>query len=193
MSEALIVLLVLATLAAAWLALTFNRLVGLRNRMGAAWADVDTLLKRRSDLIPNLVTAVRAYMEYEQGTLTRIADAREIALRAGGEPASTADRAQAENELTSGLRQLYAVVERYPDLKANQNILDLQRQLSETENDIASARRYYNAVVRDFNTLRETFPTLLIAAPFGFQPAHYFELADLTEREVPAVDLEPTA
>lgn len=184
------VLILLAALAAAWLALTFNRLVGLRNRMGAAWADVDTLLKRRADLIPNLVAAVRAYLAYEQGTLIRLTDARASALRAGVMPASTTDRAQAENALTSGLRQLYAVVESYPDLKADQNVLDLQRQLSETENDIASARRYYNAVVRDFNTLRETFPTLLIAAPFGFQPAYYFELADLAEREVPVVDLE---
>jgi LemA protein len=185
-----VIIVLIAVLAAAWLAVTFNRLVSLRNRMRAAWADVDTLLKRRADLIPNLVGAVRGYMEYEQGTLVRLTDARASALRAGGAPGSTEGRAQAENALTSGLRQLFAVVERYPDLKANQNILDLQRQLSETENDIASARRYYNAVVRDFNTLRETFPTVLVAAPFGFQPAQYFELADVAEREAPSVDLE---
>jgi LemA protein len=187
-----IILLLVAVLVAAWLAITFNRLVGLRNRMRAAWADVDTLLKRRADLIPNLVAAVRGYMEYEQGTLTRLTDARASALRAGGAPANTESRAEAENALTSGLRQLFAVVERYPDLKANQNILGLQRQLSETEDDIASARRYYNAVVRDFNTLRETFPTVLVAAPFGFQPGQYFELADIAEREAPSVDLEKT-
>lgn len=187
-----VIILLIAVLAAAWLAVTFNRLVSLRNRMRAAWADVDTLLKRRADLIPNLVGAVRGYMEYEQGTLTRLTDARASALRESSAPSSTEGRAHAENAVTSGLRQLLAVVERYPDLKANQNVLDLQRQLSETENDIASARRYYNAVVRDFNTLRETFPTVLVAAPFGFQPGQYFELADVTEREAPSVDLEKT-
>jgi LemA protein len=187
-----VIILLIAVLAAAWLAVTFNRLVSLRNRMRAAWADVDTLLKRRADLIPNLVGAVRGSMEYEQGTLTQLTTARASAMQAGGAPGSTEGRAQAENAVTSGLRQLFAVVERYPDLKANQNILDLQRQLSETENDIASARRYYNAVVRDFNTLRETFPTVLVASPFGFQPEQYFELADVAEREAPSVDLEKT-
>ncbi len=187
---ALVIVLVVAALAAVWFAVTFNRLVGLRNRMRAAWADVDALLKRRADLIPNLVSAVRGAMDYERGTLTRVTDARANALRAGGAPDSTAGRAQAEDALTSGLRQLFAVVERYPELKSNQNILDLQRQLTETENDIASARRYFNAVVRDFNTLRETFPTVLIAGPFGFQPGQYFELADIAERESPQVNLE---
>lgn len=186
----MLIVIVVAALIAVWLAVAFNRLVSLRNRMRGAWADVDALLKRRADLIPTLVDAVRGAMGYEQGTLTRVTDARANALRAGGAPDSTAARAQAEDALTSGLRQLLVTVERYPDLKANQNILDLQHQLSDTESDIASARRYYNAVVRDFNTLRETFPTVLIAGPFGFAPGQYFELSDIAEREAPQVNLE---
>jgi LemA protein len=169
-----------AVLIAGWLAMTFNRLVAMRNRMRGAWADVDTLLKRRADLIPNLVQSVRGYMDHEEGTLQRVTEARARAASAGSGP---------ENALTAGLRQLFAVAESYPDLKANQNVLDLQRQLGETENDIASARRYYNAVVRDFNTLRETFPNVLIAGPFGFRPGEFFELADAEQREAPKVDL----
>ena len=184
-----VIVLVVAVLIAGWLAMTFNRLVAMRNRMRGAWADVDTLLKRRADLIPNLVQAVRGYMDHEEGTLTRVTEARARAARAGSGPENAAARAEAENALTAGLRQLFAVAESYPDLKANQNVLDLQNQLGETENDIASARRYYNAVVRDFNTIRETFPNVLIAGPFGFRPGEFFELANIEEREVPKVDL----
>jgi LemA protein len=184
-----VIVLVVAVLIAGWLAMTFNRLVAMRNRMRGAWADVDTLLKRRADLIPNLVQSVRGYMDHEEGTLTRVTEARARAASAGSGPENAAARAEAENALTAGLRQLFAVAESYPDLKANQNVLDLQHQLGETENDIASARRYYNAVVRDFNTLRETFPNVLIAAPFGFRPGEFFELADVAQREVPKVDL----
>ncbi|HET7553150.1 MAG TPA: LemA family protein [Gemmatimonadaceae bacterium] len=185
----IVIVLVVAVLIAGWLAMTFNRLVAMRNRMRGAWADVDTLLKRRADLIPNLVQSVRGYMDHEEGTLTRVTEARARAASAGSGPENAAARAEAENALTAGLRQLFAVAESYPDLKANQNVLDLQHQLGETENDIASARRYYNAVVRDFNTLRETFPNVLIAAPFGFRPGEFFELADVAQREVPKVDL----
>ena len=185
----LVIFLVIVVLIAGWLAMTFNRLVALRNRMRGAWADVDTLLKRRADLIPNLVQSVRGYMEHEEGTLSRVTEARARAVSTGGGPESTAARAQAENALTSGLRQLFAVAESYPDLKANQNVLDLQRQLGDNENDIASARRYYNAVVRDFNTLRESFPNMLVAGPFGFRTGEFFELADIADREAPKVDL----
>ena len=184
-----VIVVVVAVLIAGWLAMTFNRLVAMRNRMRGAWADVDTLLKRRADLIPNLVQAVRGYMDHEEGTLSRVTEARARAASAGSGPENAAARAEAENALTAGLRQLFAVAESYPDLKANQNVLDLQHQLGETENDIASARRYYNAVVRDFNTLRETFPNVLIAGPFGFRPGEFFELADVAQREVPKVDL----
>lgn len=184
-----VIVLVVAVLIAGWLAMTFNRLVAMRNRMRGAWADVDTLLKRRADLIPNLVQAVRGYMDHEEGALTRVTEARTRAASAGSGPENAASRAEAENALTAGLRQLFALAESYPELKANQNVLDLQQQLGETENDIASARRYYNAVVRDFNTLRETFPNVLVAGPFGFRPGEFFELVDPTQREVPKVDL----
>ncbi len=184
-----VIVLVVAVLIAGWLAMTFNRLVAMRNRMRGAWADVDTLLKRRADLIPNLVQAVRGYMDHEEGTLQRVTEARARAASASSGPENAAARAEAENALTAGLRQLFALAESYPDLKANQNVLDLQRQLGETENDIASARRYYNAVVRDFNTLRETFPNVLIAGSFGFRPGEFFELADVAQREAPKVDL----
>ncbi|MGH7657244.1 MAG: LemA family protein, partial [Gemmatimonadales bacterium] len=108
-------------------------------------------------------------------------------------PDDTTGRARAENELTSGMRQLFALVEAYPDLKASDSILDLQRQLSDTEDDIASARRYYNAVVRDLNTLRESFPDLFIARVFGFNAGEYFELTDISEREAPSADLRGEA
>lgn len=181
----------LAILIVGWLAWTFNRLVALRNRLRAAWGDVDALLKRRADLIPNLVEAVRGYMGHEERTLTRVTTARANALMAGGSPDHTAGRAHAENLLTSGMRQLFAVVEDYPDLKASETFLELQRQLAETENDIASGRRYYNAVVRDFNTLRETFPNLLVAGPLGFTAGEYFELTELDERVAPVADVRP--
>ncbi|MGH7564746.1 MAG: LemA family protein [Gemmatimonadota bacterium] len=185
--------LALVVLVVGWLAWTYNRLIGLRNRLKAAWGDVDALLKRRADLIPNLVEAVRGYMGHEERTLSRVTTARANALMAGGTPDNTAGRAHAENLLTSGMRQLFAVVEDYPDLKASETFLELQRQLAETENDIASGRRYYNAVVRDFNTLRETFPNLLIAGPLGFHPGEFFELADIAEREAPVADVRPEA
>ena len=184
-----ILLLALAILVAGWLAWTFNRLVALRNRMRAAWASVDALLKRRADLIPNLVELVRGYMGHEQHTLTAVTDARNEALSAGGKPSDNTSRAHAENLLTSGVRQIFALAEAYPQLKASENVLALQQQLTDTENDIASARRYYNAVVRDFNTLSESFPTLLVASPFGFRPGEFFELSDITERNAPATNL----
>ena len=184
-----IILLALAVLVAAWLAWTFNRLVALRNRMRAAWASVDALLKRRADLIPNLVELVRGYMGHEQGTLNAVTEARNEALSAGGKPSDNTSRAHAENLLTSGVRQIFALAEAYPELKASENVLALQGQLTDTENDIASARRYYNAVVRDFNTLRESFPTLLVAGTLGFQPGEFFELTDISERNAPATNL----
>ncbi len=184
-----IIVLVLAVLVAGWFAWTFNRLVALRNRMRAAWASIDALLKRRTDLIPNLVEAVRGYMGHEQRTLAAVTSARKEALGAGGRPGDTTSRAHAENVLTGGLRQLLALAEAYPELKASDTVLSLQRQLAETENDIASARRYYNAVVRDFNTLRESFPTLLVANALGFQAGAYFELSDIAERNAPATNL----
>ena len=173
-----------------WVAWTFNGLVSLRNRMRAAWGDVDALLKRRADLIPNLVAAVRGYLGHEERTLTEVTEARVAAEAAGGGPEQ---RAAAENALTARVRQLLAVVENYPDLRASVNVLDLQAQLTETEDDLASARRYYNAVVRDYNTRRERFPDLLIAGPLGFRGAEFFELVDLGERAAPAADVRADA
>lgn len=189
----MLVVLLVALAVAAWFGWSFNRLVSLRNRMRAAWASVDALLKRRADLVPNLVQVVRGYMGHEQRVFTDVAAARAGATQAGGAPDDTAARAQAENALTTGVRQLVALAESYPDLKASQQVLALQQQLTGTENDIASARRYYNAVVRDYNTLRETFPTLLIAGPLGFSEGQYFELSDIVERDAPAAGLGGSA
>jgi len=183
-----ILLVVFVGAAIIWLVWTWNRLVAMRARMRAAWASVDALLKRRSDLIPNLVAVVKGAMDFESGTLERVVSARGAAMGATG----TADRAQAESALAGTVRHLFAVVERYPELKANHQILALQKELAETESDIASARRYYNAVVRDMNIMRETFPNLLVAGPLGFVPGEYFELDD-GDRAVPHTDLEDGA
>ncbi|CAN5126277.1 LemA family protein [soil metagenome] len=186
----LLILLVLAVLG--WVAWTYNGLVGLRNRLRAAWADVDALLKRRAELIPNLVSAVRGYASHEQRTFESVTAARTTAILAGGGLESAAARAEAENVLTRRVHQLLALAEDYPDLRASANFLELQAELTRTENDLASARRYYNAVVRDFNTRRETFPNLLIAGTLRFAPGEHFELADVVEREAPDVGREGT-
>ncbi len=185
---------ILATLllvALAWLAWTWNRLVALRAAMKAAWASVDALLKRRAELIPNLVAVVRGYMDYEADTLKQVTHARTSAEAAAANPDDVAARARAESLLTGTVRHLLALVESYPDLKANQAILKFQEQLTSTEDDIASARRYYNAVVRDYNILRETFPTMLVASSFGFAEGTYFEAGD-GDRMLPSAGLEPT-
>jgi LemA protein len=179
-----IVIGALAGAALAWVAWVFNRLVSLRNRLRSAWADVDALLKRRSDLIPNLVSAVRGYAGHERRTLEEVTQARAAALGAGDDRAA---RAEAENALTRRVHGLIAIAEAYPELRASANFLQLQTELVQTENDIASARRYYNAVARDLNTRRETFPNLLVAAALGFHRAEFFELSDLDERTAPGV------
>ncbi|HUP01817.1 MAG TPA: LemA family protein [Gemmatimonadota bacterium] len=170
-----------------WGAGTYNGLIGLRNRLRASWGDIDALLKRRADLIPNLVAAVRGYAGHEQRTFESVTAARTSALLAGGGPEDARVRAEAENVLTRRVHQLLALAEDYPDLRASANFLQLQADLTETEDDLASARRYYNAVVRDYNTRRETFPNLVIAGPLGFAPGEYFELADVAERAAPDV------
>lgn len=182
-----IVIVALVIAALAWLAWVFNGLVSLRNRLRSSWADVDALLKRRADLIPNLVAAVRGYADHERGTLEGVTDARAAALAAGDDRAA---RAEAENAVTRGLHRLIAIAEAYPDLRASANFLRLQTELVQTEDDIASARRYYNAVARDLNTRRETFPNLLVAGPLGFGRAEFFELRDLEERAAPDVGQE---
>jgi len=163
--------------------LTYNKLVGLRQRSAEAWSDIDVQLKRRTDLVPNLVEAVRGYAAHERGTLDQVVRARGAAVTAQTPEA----RAQAENQLTSALRQLFALAESYHDLKANQSFRDLQSSLAEIEETIQSSRRYYNAVVRDFNTTIDSFPSNQIALFFRFARRQYFELERPEDRQVPRV------
>ncbi len=158
----------------AWVVFAYNRFVALINRAKEAWADIDVQLKRRYDLIPNLVSTVKGYAAHEAGTLQKVTDARTRAMNAG----SLADKNQAENILTGALKSLFAVAEAYPDLKANQNFLELQRELSDTENKIQSARRFYNGNVRDLNTAIESFPGNVIANMFKFAKMELFELGE---------------
>ena len=181
-----IVLIVIVVILVLFLVTTYNRLVTLRQRVKEAWSDIDIQLKRRHDLIPNLVNAVKGYMGFEQQVLTDVTNARAAAVAAGAQ--GPAAQAQAENALTGTLRSLFAVVENYPELKANQNVLELQEQLTTTENQIAFSRQHYNATVLDYNTSIATFPNALIAGPFGFSKREFFD-AEPEAANVPNVDL----
>ena len=160
----------------------YNSLVQLRVRADSAWSDIDIQLKRRHDLIPNLVETVKGYAAHEKGTFENIAKFRSQAMQA----TTPADKAQAEGQLTGALKSLFAVAENYPELKANDQFLQLQGSLSQTEDTIQNARRYYNAVVRDLNTKIQSFPTNILAGMFGFQQRQFFEVAD-ADREPVAV------
>ncbi len=173
----LLALLLLVVLIALWAISAYNRLIRFKNTVHAAWADVEAHLKRRHDLIPNLVETVKGYMAHERTVLENVTRARAMATSA----TTPQDLKVAETTLTRALRQLFAVAEKYPDLKANQNFLDLQQSLQEVEQDILQARRYYNAVVRDYNILRQQFPTNLVAQLFGFGPEEYFEIEEAEE------------
>ncbi len=162
---------------------TYNKLIRLRQHVGESWAAIDTELKRRYDLIPNLVETVKGYALHERETLQAVVDARANAVASTGTPA---EQARDENVLVGALRQLFAVVESYPDLKANQSFVGLQRELTVTEDRIQAARRFYNANVRDLNTRIEVFPSNLIASMFGFRAEVFFEIDD-AERAVPQV------
>jgi LemA protein len=159
---------------AIWLIITFNVLVTLRTRSKEAWADIDVQLKRRYDLIPNLVETVKGYATHEKELFQKVTEARAKAMGAG----NMQERAQAENMLSSTLKSLFAVAESYPDLKASQNFLELQRELTDTEDKIQAARRFYNGNIRDLNIKIETFPTNMIAGPFGFKKMEFFELPE---------------
>jgi len=161
----------------------YNRLVGLRNRSENAWSDIDVQLKRRYELIPNLVETVKGYAGHERATFEQVTAARTRAMQA----ATPGERSAAEGGLSGALRSLFAVAESYPELRANQNFLALQGELSSLEEAIQSARRYYNAVVRDLNTACETFPSNLAASAFGFSRKEYFELDAPGERSAPRV------
>jgi LemA protein len=163
----------------------YNSLVKLRERADGAWADVDVQLKRRYDLIPNLVETVKGYASHEQETLEKVIQARNAAMTAQGPGA----KGEAEGMLTGALKSLFALAEAYPDLKAAGGFRDLQGSLAEIEDAIANQRRYYNAVIRDFNTKTQTFPSVLIARAFGFHQREFFE-AEEDEKEAPKVSFD---
>jgi LemA protein len=167
----------------------YNGLIQRRLRIDEAFAQIEVQLKRRHDLIPNLVNAVKGYMGFEQKVLTDVTNARAAAVAAGAQ--GPAAQAQAENALTGTLRSLFAVVENYPELKANQNVLALQEQLTTTENQISFSRQHYNATVLDYNTSIQVFPAVLIAGPLGFTKREFFD-AEPEANEVPNVDLSLT-
>ena len=164
----------------------YNGLVTRRNRIDEALGQIEVQLKRRHDLIPNLVQAVKGYMGFEQDVLTRVTEARAGAVAAGAQ--GPAQQAAAENMLTGALRSLFAVVENYPDLKANQNVMQLQEELTTTENQISFSRQHYNATVLDYNNTIQTIPSVLIAGPLGFTKREFFD-AEPEAEAVPNVDL----
>lgn len=161
----------------------YNGLVKLRVQTDSAWSDIDVQLKRRHDLIPNVVETVKGYATHEKSTFEDIAKFRSVAMAA----TTPEDKAQAEGQLTRALSGLYAVAENYPQLQANQNFLSLQNTLAEIETNIQNARRYYNAVVRDFNTKVQTFPTNLLAGMLGFKTRQFFEMENIADRQNVAV------
>jgi LemA protein len=181
------ILLIIVVAIAGWAIFAYNRLVSLRNQVDNSWRQIDVQLKRRHDLIPNLVEAVKGYMQFERDTLTQVVEARAKAISAPDQGA----RMAAENQITTGLGRLLAVIENYPQLKADENVLKLQEELTTTENQIAFARQSYNDVVLDLNTRIQSFPTNLIADNFGFKAAEYFKGAP-EDAAVPKVDLSMT-
>ena len=178
-----LILLVIVVVIALWLIVTFNGLVTLKNRVEEAWSDIDVQLKRRYDLIPNVIETVKGYAKHESQTFEKVTAARTAAMNA----TSIEDHAQTENMLSQTLKSLFAVAEAYPELKANQNFLGLQQELSDTENKIQASRRFYNGNVRDFNTKLEVFPTNMIGSALGFKIREFFELENEAERAVPEV------
>jgi len=178
----ILILLIVGIALFLWIVSLYNNLVSLRVRVNNAWSDVDVHLKRRADLIPNLVETVKGYASHERNTLEAVIKARSSVIVAK----DLDQRFEAENFLTQALRQLLMVTENYPELKANENFMALQKELTNIEEDIAKARRYYNAVVRDYNTSIHVFPNVIIANYFGFKPAPFFEARD-EDREVPRV------
>jgi len=189
-----IVLLVIAALIGLWVMRTYNRLVSLRNRFKNAFAQIDVQLRRRYDLIPNLVETARAYMQHERETLEAVIRARNAAVsaeqKAAANPADAGairDLSGAEQALTGALTRFFALAEAYPDLKANQNMMQLSEELTSTENRIAFARQAYNDAVTQYNTAREVFPASIIANAFDFQEAPLLVIEDAEQREAPRV------
>jgi len=184
----LYIIIGVAVLFILWAIAAYNGFIRLRTRTDEAWADIDVQLKRRYDLIPNLIETVKGYAAHESGVFEAVTKARTEAMSAeqSGDPAKAAE---AENMLSGALKSLFAVAENYPDLKANENFMELQRELSDTENKIQAARRFYNANVRDLNIKTESVPSNIIAGMFGFSKREFFELDDETE----AAAREPVA
>jgi LemA protein len=183
------IILLLVAAVAVYVIVAFNRLVRTRQMANEAWSGIDVQLKRRSDLVPNLVDTVKGYAAHERSVLEEV-----TALRGAAQSLPSDDvarRAQAEGALSAGLGKLFALAENYPDLKASANFLALQQQLSDLENEIQMARRYYNGTVRNLNVLVQSFPSNLIAGVFGFEQRQFFELSDAVERAVPEVALQP--
>ncbi|MEX0744707.1 MAG: LemA family protein [Phycisphaeraceae bacterium] len=173
----------LAVLVGLWLMMAYNRLVRKRVQTENAWSQIDVQLKRRHDLIPNLVNTVKGYASHERETLEAVIKARQQAVDASG----VQDQAQAENMLTGALRQLFALSESYPDLKANQNFMQLQEELTGTENRISFSRQHYNNTAGQYNTAVQQFPTNVVAGMFGFQQRDFFEIEEPGHREAPQV------
>ena len=186
MDPLLLIILAIIVVAVVFVIGLYNGLVQRRLRIDEAFAQIEVQLKRRHDLIPNLVNAVKGYMGFEQKVLTDVTNARANAVAAGAQ--GPAQQAAAENALTSTLRSLFATVENYPELKANENVLSLQEQLTTTENQISFSRQHYNATVLDYNTNIATFPSVLIAGMFGFTKREFFD-AEPEAANVPTVDL----
>jgi LemA protein len=175
-----LILLVVVGIAVLYVVAVYNGLVRLRNRVSEAWSDIDVQLKRRYDLIPNLVSTVKGYAAHESGVFEKVTEARANAMQAG----STQAKAQAENMLSETLKSLFAVAEAYPDLKANQNFLELQRELSDTENKIQASRRFYNGNVLELNNKIDMFPSNIIAGAFNFGKKEFFEVAEAEKEPV---------
>jgi LemA protein len=185
MGGCLMLLVALAVLGAIWAIWRYNNLISLRNQVANGWKQIDVQLKRRHDLIPNLVSAVRGEMQFEQDTLEKVIQARNTAVAARG----VADSADKENALTQTLSRLFALAENYPNLKSNEQVKALMEELSSTENRIGFARQFYNDIATRFNTAQQMFPDNLIAQSFKFQTVELFEIKDGAERAVPQVDL----
>jgi len=182
------IILAVAAVVVVYAIVVFNSLVRMRQMANEGWSGIDVQLKRRSDLVPNLVESVKGYAAHEREVLQQVTELRGAARALPSD--AVAARAQAEGALSAALGRLFAVAENYPDLKANANFLQLQQQLSDLENEMQMARRYYNGTVRNLNVLVQSFPSSLIAGLFGFTQRDYFEIADAGERAVPQVDLK---
>lgn len=184
MSGTLIVIIIVVLLAL-WLVAMYNGLITSRNRVDEALSDIDVQLKRRYDLIPNLVETVKGYMTHERETLVKLTEARTAAMTThDNKSASLADREKAENQLSSTLKTIFAVSENYPELKASQNFLQLQDEISDTENKIQASRRFYNGNVRDFNTKIQVFPTSIFAGMMHFSKYDFFQAAEAERQNV---------